>query len=92
MNKNNKFRILVINPGSTSTKVSVFENEKELFKNTISHGKLELEPFKKVWDQYEFRKKLIKDLLEENNIDPKSYPQWWEGVDFFARWSQELIE
>ena len=72
MNKNIKFRILVINPGSTSTKISVFENEKELFKNTISHGKLELEPFKRVWDQYEFRKKLIKDLLEENNIDPKS--------------------
>lgn len=72
MNKNKTFRILVINPGSTSTKISVFENEKELFKNTISHGKLELEPFKRVWDQYEFRKKLIKDLLEENNIDPKS--------------------
>lgn len=69
---NQKFKILVINPGSTSTKISVFENEKELFKNTIHHSKLELEPFKRVWDQYEFRKKLIKELLEAHNINPKS--------------------
>jgi len=70
---NQKFKILVINPGSTSTKISVFENEKELFKNTIHHSKLELEPFKRVWDQYEFRKKLIKELLEAHNINPKSF-------------------
>lgn len=70
--KNQKFKILVINPGSTSTKISVFENEKELFKNIIHHSKLELEPFKRVWDQYEFRKKLIKELLEAHNINPKS--------------------
>jgi len=66
------FRILVINPGSTSTKISIFQNEKELFTSKISHGKLELDPFKRVWDQYEFRKKLIKDLLELNNIKPES--------------------
>lgn len=70
---NQKFKILVINPGSTSTKISVFENEKELFKNIIHHSKLELEPFKRVWDQYEFRKKLIKELLEAHNINPKSF-------------------
>ncbi|KPL03837.1 MAG: butyrate kinase [candidate division Zixibacteria bacterium SM23_73_2] len=72
MRKIQRFKILVINPGSTSTKISVFENEKELFKNTIHHSKLELEPFKRVWDQYEFRKKLIKELLENHNINPKS--------------------
>jgi butyrate kinase len=70
MNKKNSFRILVINPGSTSTKVSIFEEEKELFNEVISHSKLELEPFKKVWDQYEFRKKLIKELLEDHDIRP----------------------
>ncbi len=48
MNKKNSFRILVINPGSTSTKVSIFEDEKELFGKAISHSKLELEPFKRV--------------------------------------------
>lgn len=70
--KDKKFRILVINPGSTSTKISIFENEKELFTSNISHSKLELDPFRRVWDQYEFRKKLIKDLLENNNIKPES--------------------
>jgi len=70
--KNKKFRILVINPGSTSTKISIYENEKELFTSNISHSKLELDPFRRVWDQYEFRKRLIKDLLERNYIKPES--------------------
>lgn len=65
MGENKKFRILVINPGSTSTKISVFENESETFSRTINHSKLELEPFAQVWDQYEFRKKLIKECLED---------------------------
>ena len=72
MNKKNSFRILVINPGSTSTKVSIFEDEKELFGKTISHSKLELEPFKRIWDQYEFRKRLIKELLEDHEIKPST--------------------
>jgi len=65
MSKTNKFRILVINPGSTSTKISVFEDETETFSRSINHSKLELEPFARVWDQYEFRKKLIKECLED---------------------------
>ncbi len=65
-----KYKILTINPGSTSTKVSVFENEDEIIGTSISHSRLELEPFERVWDQYEFRKKLIKELLEENGIKP----------------------
>jgi butyrate kinase len=72
MNKKISFRILAINPGSTSTKVSIFEDEKETFGETISHSKLELEPFRRVWDQYEFRKKLIKDLLERYEIRPET--------------------
>jgi butyrate kinase len=67
-----KFRILVINPGSTSTKVSIFENEDEVFTRSISHSKLELEPFKRVWGQYEFRKRLIKELLEDAKVKPDS--------------------
>ncbi len=67
-----KSRILVINPGSTSTKVSIFENENEVFTRSISHSKLELEPFKRVWDQYEFRKKLIKELLEDAKVRPET--------------------
>lgn len=69
-NSKDKFKILAINPGSTSTKVSLFENEAEFFSENIAHSKLELEPYKRVWDQYEFRKKLIKELLEEKGIKP----------------------
>ncbi len=72
MNKPEKFRILVINPGSTSTKIAIFENENEVFSRTINHSKLELEPFARVWDQYEFRKRLIKEALEDAKIKPET--------------------
>lgn len=68
---NQKFRILVINPGSTSTKIAVFEDEKQVFSRSINHSKLELEPFARVWDQYEFRKKLIKEALEDAKLKPE---------------------
>ncbi|UCB53633.1 MAG: butyrate kinase [Candidatus Zixiibacteriota bacterium] len=70
MAKSKKFRILVINPGSTSTKIAVFEDEKQVFTRSINHSKLELEPFARVWDQYEFRKKLIKEALEDARLKP----------------------
>jgi len=70
--KNKSYTILVINPGSTSTKVSVFADHREILKKTIQHSKFELEGFKKIWDQYEFRKKLVKELLEESSIKPAS--------------------
>ncbi len=71
MSKSKKFRILAINPGSTSTKISVFEDETEVFSRSINHSKLELEPFGRVWDQYEFRKKLIKEALEDAKLKPE---------------------
>jgi butyrate kinase len=71
MGKDNKFRILVINPGSTSTKIAVFEDDKQIFSRSINHSKLELEPFARVWDQYEFRKKLIKEALEDAKLRPE---------------------
>ncbi len=71
MRDNKKFRILVINPGSTSTKIAVFEDETEVFSRNINHSKLELEPFARVWDQYEFRKKLIKEALEDAKLKPE---------------------
>ncbi len=59
-------RILVINPGSTSTKLSIFEDEKEILKTKIPHSKEELAPFKKISDQFEFRKNIILDFLKKN--------------------------
>jgi butyrate kinase len=67
-----KFRILVINPGSTTTKISVFEDETESFSRSINHSKLELEPYARVWDQYDFRKRLIKECLEDANMKPET--------------------
>ncbi len=62
------FRILAINPGSTSTKLAVFENEQEVFSETIRHTSEELAPYKRIADQYEFRKNVIEQFLTDNNI------------------------
>jgi hypothetical protein len=69
------FRILAINPGSTSTKVSVYDNEKPVLEDTIRHSELDLAEFDRIWEQYEFRKHTIADLLREKCIDVGSYVQ-----------------
>jgi butyrate kinase len=60
-------RILAINPGSTSTKIAVFEDCKELFSNTIRHSVEELAPYPSIADQHEFRTKVIIDTLREKD-------------------------
>jgi len=59
------FRILVINPGSTSTKIAIFEDEKLVKSANIAHSNGELARFKKIADQYDFRMKKIEHFLEE---------------------------
>jgi len=61
-------KILAINPGSTSTKLAVFDDEKQVFALTIRHSVEDLEPFPKVIDQFDFRKHLILNALAENGI------------------------
>jgi len=56
-------RVLVINPGATSTKVSVFDDERETFRKSIDHPAAELAPFERVIDQREYRKGHILRLL-----------------------------
>lgn len=63
------FRILVINPGSTSTKIGVFENENCIFEKTIRHNVDEVSKFKSIIDQYDFRKKVILDQLDHEGIN-----------------------
>lgn len=63
--------LLVINPGSTSTKIAVYKNENMVFEHTLRHDVDELEPFKKIYDQYQFRKDIIVDFLKSKNIDLK---------------------
>ncbi len=64
--------ILAINPGSTSTKIAVFNNNKEIFLKNIKHTAEEIAPFKKITDQYEFRKKIIIDELNSAKIPLES--------------------
>jgi len=67
-----KFRILVINPGSTSTKVAIYENDKELITQTLRHSESELKPFPNISSQYNFREEVIIKFLESNNIPLES--------------------
>ncbi len=71
-NKNTEKKILVINPGSTSTKIGVYLDEKELFSKNIEHSATDLEHFNKVVDQYHFRKEAIVDYLKSNGVEPES--------------------
>lgn len=64
-------KLLVINPGSTSTKVSLFEDETEVFEESIFHDAPVLLQFPTVNDQIPFRMGLIIDMLERRGIDPK---------------------
>lgn len=64
----NAMLILVINPGSTSTKIAVFENESPMLLRSIAHTPQELEQFPEVTDQYEFRKQLVLRELERMNV------------------------
>jgi len=61
--------ILAINPGSTSTKFSLFEEEKLVFEKTLRHSAEELKNFGKITDQFHFRKNLIMNELSVRKID-----------------------
>lgn len=64
-------RLLIINPGSTSTKIAVYHDEKAIFVNTIVHQNSELEYQEYISEQQDFRKKVILDTLSEEGIDLK---------------------
>ena len=63
--------ILVINPGSTSTKIAVFEDGEARFNKTIRHTAEELAPFPKITDQLDFRRQMILGELEKAGIPTK---------------------
>ena len=66
------FKILVINPGSTSTKVSLFENEDLVFERSLFHDADELLKFPHVNGQMPFRYDVIINMLKEEGVDPES--------------------
>ena len=62
-------RSLIINPGSTSTKIGVFEDETLLFEETLRHSTEEIAKYASIVDQKDFRKEIIINLLKEKDFD-----------------------
>lgn len=68
-----KHLILAINPGSTSTKLAIYENETLKSEFKISHDTQKILSYKHIIDQYEFRKEVILDFLKKEKVDLKSF-------------------
>jgi butyrate kinase len=64
-----EYRNLVINPGSTSTKIGVFDHERSIFEKTIRHDSERINSFENIIDQYEFRKNTILESLDHEGIN-----------------------
>lgn len=65
------YRLLIINPGSTSTKISVYDDEKEVFGETLRHSTEEISRYKRILEQKDFRTEIILKVLQENNLEIK---------------------
>lgn len=65
------YKILAINPGSTSTKISLYEDEQEIFTKKLDHPLEVIEKFENVEDQLHMRAELVMASLKENNYDIK---------------------
>ena len=66
------YKILIINPGSTSTKIGVYEDENQIFEETLRHPTEEITKYASIIDQKDFRKEVILNVLSENNFDLKT--------------------
>ena len=71
------YRILAINPGSTSTKIALFDGEAALFSQTIDHPADALRPFKDIQDQLGYRRETV-----ETTMTQRGFPL--ETVDVFV--------
>lgn len=65
------YKILAINPGSTSTKIGLYEDENLLFSHSLDHSVKEIQEFKTINDQYNMRYQAILEVLKERNINIK---------------------
>ena len=71
------YKILAINPGSTSTKIAVFENDQMVYSKSIVHDVNKLKEFKEIQDQLDYRKETVEQELKEQNISI-------EDIDIFV--------
>jgi len=67
------YKILAINPGSTSTKIAVFSNENLIMEKTLRHSIEEIQKYESVFAQKSFRKEVIIESLVEVGISPHSF-------------------
>ncbi len=65
-------KILVINPGSTSTKIGIFEDTDKVMEETLRHSAEEINKYEKVYDQLQFRKDVILGVLKDKGVDVKT--------------------
>ena len=63
------YKLLMINPGSTSTKIGVYEDEKEILVETLRHSSEEIGKYKEIFEQLNFRKDVILNVLKEKKFD-----------------------
>ncbi len=66
------YRMLIINPGSTSTKLAVYEGAAKLLQENIEHSHDELRQYDTLAEQVPYRLAIIRDFLRRNNVDPAS--------------------
>ena len=64
------FKILTINPGSTSTKVALFEDDRLIHQKKIVHTSEELKNYPQLWDQFELRKNAVQNFLNQVKLAP----------------------
>lgn len=65
-------KILALNPGSTSTKIAVYHNRKQVFLKNIKHDQRKLHSFERIADQFSFRKEMIIEEIRNAELDIKS--------------------
>ena len=73
-----KYRVLAINPGSTSTKIALYDDDEMIFKQDLSHEAEKLEEFRDISEQLPYRTEMVMEALRENNIPI-------ETIDAFSR-------
>lgn len=83
-NVKHSYKVFVINPGSTSTKVALFEGSEKLFQENVDHDAETLKGFKEIAEQLPFRMGTIRQILQDKNIS-------LEGTDAFAAMCGGLV-
>lgn len=62
-------KILIINPGSTSTKIGVYEDETQVMEETLRHSTEEIAKYATIYEQKDFRREVIVGVLKEKGVD-----------------------